>query len=132
RIISGLFFQELFVAELAKASYTQAVLEKRKTIQTKDIDRAIASKTNFEFLDGTLTDWPEPESSKGISQTASCTGVEVIAEENVENNEEDAVEESAILEEDEGIVDAEEDVEETTTDSEVAEDANSSNIDMFE
>ncbi|KAK6052934.1 hypothetical protein COOONC_09560 [Cooperia oncophora] len=64
---------ELFVAELAKASYTQAVLEKRKTIQTKDIDRAISSKAVFEFLEGTLSDWPETESSKGISQTQVST-----------------------------------------------------------
>uniref|UniRef100_A0A0R3PTG2 CBFD_NFYB_HMF domain-containing protein n=1 Tax=Angiostrongylus costaricensis TaxID=334426 RepID=A0A0R3PTG2_ANGCS len=38
---------ELFAAELAKASYTQAVLEKRKTIQTKDLSMVFY-----------LTTWP--------------------------------------------------------------------------
>ncbi|KAK6014502.1 hypothetical protein OSTOST_20114 [Ostertagia ostertagi] len=79
---------ELFVAELAKASYTQAVLEKRKTIQTKDIDRAISSKAIFEFLDGTLSDWPESEPSKGVSQSGNGTASEVITEEDSENIEE--------------------------------------------
>ncbi|RCN42061.1 hypothetical protein ANCCAN_11986 [Ancylostoma caninum] len=79
---------ELFLTELAKASYTQAVLEKRKTIQTKDIEKAIASKHMFEFLDDTLNDWPEAETSRTVSQTKNLTE-ETIAE------EEDLVEENA-------------------------------------
>uniref|UniRef100_A0A1I7XTC1 CBFD_NFYB_HMF domain-containing protein n=1 Tax=Heterorhabditis bacteriophora TaxID=37862 RepID=A0A1I7XTC1_HETBA len=51
---------ELFVEELAKTAYTQAVLDKRKTIQLKDIDRAIGSKWMFRFLEDALNDWPEP------------------------------------------------------------------------
>ncbi|VDL62755.1 unnamed protein product [Nippostrongylus brasiliensis] len=87
---------ELFVAELAKASYTQAVLEKRKTIQVKDIDRAISSKALFEFLEDTLCDWPEAESSKIVSQVGSATlendtEMELIPEENGEEVEEEEV-----------------------------------------
>lgn len=59
---------ELFVGELAKASYTEAVLEKRKTIQTKDIDKAIASKAMFDFLEDTLCDWPDAEMSRAPTQ----------------------------------------------------------------
>ncbi|WKX97672.1 hypothetical protein Q1695_013386 [Nippostrongylus brasiliensis] len=85
---------ELFVADLAKASYTQAVLEKRKTIQVKDIDRAISSKALFEFLEDSLCDWPEAESSKIVSQVGSATlendtEMELIPEENVEEVEEE-------------------------------------------
>ncbi|KAJ1347019.1 hypothetical protein KIN20_001956 [Parelaphostrongylus tenuis] len=68
---------ELFVAELAKASYTQAVLEKRKTIQAKDLNRAIASKAMFDFLEDALTGWPEKD---GVSQT-TINPEEVVTEE---------------------------------------------------
>ncbi|PIO73489.1 hypothetical protein TELCIR_04534 [Teladorsagia circumcincta] len=43
--------QELFVAELAKASYTQAVLEKRKTIQTKDIAAEVITEEDLENVE---------------------------------------------------------------------------------
>ncbi|KAL6734185.1 hypothetical protein Aduo_004754 [Ancylostoma duodenale] len=89
---------ELFLTELAKASYTQAVLEKRKTIQAKDIEKAIASKHMFEFLDDALNDWPEAETSQTVSQTKNLTE-ETIAE------EEDAVEEDA---EDDSVVELQE------------------------
>ncbi|EYC29042.1 hypothetical protein Y032_0007g3556 [Ancylostoma ceylanicum] len=89
---------ELFLTELAKASYTQAVLEKRKTIQTKDVEKAIASKHMFEFLDDALNDWPEAETSRTVSQTKNLTE-ETIAE------EEDIVEEDAA---DDSVVEAEE------------------------
>ncbi|KIH45036.1 hypothetical protein ANCDUO_24929 [Ancylostoma duodenale] len=92
------FSKELFLTELAKASYTQAVLEKRKTIQTKDIEKAIASKHMFEFLDDALNDWPEPETSRTVSQTKNLTE-ETTAE------EEDVVEEDA---EDDSVVELQE------------------------
>lgn len=73
------------MGELAKGSYTEAVLEKRKTIQTKDIgkffspckgirvislclDKAIASKAMFDFLEDTLCDWPDAEMSRAPTQ----------------------------------------------------------------
>uniref|UniRef100_A0A0K0D3L6 CBFD_NFYB_HMF domain-containing protein n=1 Tax=Angiostrongylus cantonensis TaxID=6313 RepID=A0A0K0D3L6_ANGCA len=74
---------ELFVAELAKASYTQAVLEKRKTIQTKDLNRAIASKSTFDFLEDALTGWPEKED---ISQATVNLQQSVIEENDVIQN----------------------------------------------
>ncbi|ETN81106.1 hypothetical protein NECAME_08727 [Necator americanus] len=74
---------ELFLTELAKASYTQAVLEKRKTIQTKDLDKAIASKHMFEFLDDTLNDWPEAETSETFLQAKNRIEKSTIEEEDV-------------------------------------------------
>ncbi|KAK6046644.1 hypothetical protein COOONC_15852 [Cooperia oncophora] len=109
-----------------------------KQYRRKDIDRAISSKAVFEFLEGTLSDWPETESSKGISQTQVSTEKDAIIEEDmenieedvVENTEDDAVDKDVALEED--LEDADGDVEETASDSGGAEDANTSNVDMFE
>nr|CDJ96319.1 Transcription factor CBF NF-Y archaeal histone domain containing protein [Haemonchus contortus] len=126
---------ELFVAELAKASYTQAVLEKRKTIQTKDIDRAIASKAIYEFLDGALTDWPEPASSKVVSQAESNVEVEAIAEEDPENAEEDDADvEEAMEANAEEVVQGneKEDEDQVASDSGGAEESNSNVVDMLE
>ncbi|GMS84126.1 hypothetical protein PENTCL1PPCAC_6301 [Pristionchus entomophagus] len=52
---------ETFVSLLAKAAFTQAVLDKRKTIQTKDINSVIKQSPVFQLLQGALEDWPEPE-----------------------------------------------------------------------
>ncbi|GMT14604.1 hypothetical protein PFISCL1PPCAC_5901 [Pristionchus fissidentatus] len=52
---------EAFVSLLAKAAFTQAVLDKRKTIHTKDINTVIKQSAVFQMLQGALEDWPEAE-----------------------------------------------------------------------
>uniref|UniRef100_A0A915BH37 Transcription factor CBF/NF-Y/archaeal histone domain-containing protein n=1 Tax=Parascaris univalens TaxID=6257 RepID=A0A915BH37_PARUN len=50
---------ERFIGLLAKASYGQAALMKRRTIQMRDVEECIRTCPLFEFLDGTLDGWPE-------------------------------------------------------------------------
>ncbi|CAJ0918573.1 unnamed protein product, partial [Mesorhabditis belari] len=50
---------EYFIEELATASYTQAILEKRKTVNKKDIDKVIEIDPTFEFLEDALDEWLE-------------------------------------------------------------------------
>ncbi|CAI4231707.1 unnamed protein product [Auanema sp. JU1783] len=61
---------ELFLVELAKACYTHASGDKRKTVQKKDLDRVIKTDWMFEFLEDALDGWPEPGRSKIFGENA--------------------------------------------------------------
>uniref|UniRef100_A0A915PXT3 Transcription factor CBF/NF-Y/archaeal histone domain-containing protein n=1 Tax=Setaria digitata TaxID=48799 RepID=A0A915PXT3_9BILA len=55
---------EHFIGLLAKVAYSQAVFDKRKTLQLKDLEFCIKNYEPFNFLDGTLDGWPEISSAK--------------------------------------------------------------------
>ncbi|CAJ0580228.1 unnamed protein product, partial [Mesorhabditis spiculigera] len=61
---------EFFIEELSRASYTEAVLDKRKTVQAKDIGKVIAANPVFEFLEDALDDWYEDMAEEDIVEAA--------------------------------------------------------------
>ncbi|GMR36353.1 hypothetical protein PMAYCL1PPCAC_06548 [Pristionchus mayeri] len=99
---------EAFVSLLAKAAHSQAVLDKRRTIQNKDINAVIKQSAIFQFLQGALEDWPEPEkvekskTAEGEEQGETVgEGEETMEEGETVEETEDTVEEA---EDAEGIV----------------------------
>ncbi|CAD6198406.1 unnamed protein product [Caenorhabditis auriculariae] len=57
---------ELFLIELGRAANTNAVMERRKTVQNKDINKCIVSRWTFAFLEDALDGWPKNEPKKRI------------------------------------------------------------------
>ncbi|KAL3993597.1 Histone-like transcription factor (CBF/NF-Y) and archaeal histone family protein [Acanthocheilonema viteae] len=55
---------ERFTGLLAKAAYGQAIFNKRKTLQLRDLEFCIKNYESFNFLDGTLDGWPEISGGK--------------------------------------------------------------------
>uniref|UniRef100_A0A0R3RZ59 CBFD_NFYB_HMF domain-containing protein n=1 Tax=Elaeophora elaphi TaxID=1147741 RepID=A0A0R3RZ59_9BILA len=58
------FATERFIGLLAKVAYRQAVFDKRKTLQLRDLEFCIKNCEPFNFLDGTLDGWPEISGGK--------------------------------------------------------------------
>ncbi|VDK86075.1 unnamed protein product [Litomosoides sigmodontis] len=59
------FATECFISLLAKVAYGQAVFDKRKTLQLRDLGKfCIENYEPFNFLDGTLDGWPEVKGGK--------------------------------------------------------------------
>ncbi|KAK6102807.1 Histone-like transcription factor (CBF/NF-Y) and archaeal histone family protein [Brugia pahangi] len=58
------FATERFIGLLAKVAYGQAVFDKRKTLQLKDLEFCVKNYEPFSFLDGTLDGWPEISGGK--------------------------------------------------------------------
>ena len=48
------FFQELFIETLSKDSYSHTASAKKKTIQKRDVEAAIANAESLIFLEGML------------------------------------------------------------------------------
>ncbi|KAF8362451.1 pole-4 [Pristionchus pacificus] len=104
---------ESFICLLAKAAFTQAVLDKRKTIQTKDINTVIKQSPVFQLLQGALDDWPEfekverPKSAaeKGEGEDTVREGEDTAeeTEETVEETEEATEETEEDIEDDTGL-----------------------------
>ncbi|CAG9530998.1 unnamed protein product [Cercopithifilaria johnstoni] len=65
---------ERFTGLLAKAAYGQAVFDKRKTLQLRDLEFCIKNYELFNFLDGALDGWPEVNGGKhGLGNGSSVT-----------------------------------------------------------
>ncbi|CAI5441305.1 unnamed protein product [Caenorhabditis angaria] len=80
---------ELFIIELGKASNTNAILEKRKTVQLKDIEKSIQKMWTFAFLEDALDGWPKHEPKKRKAATENNENETSILEETVNEEEED-------------------------------------------
>ncbi|CAP37832.1 Protein CBG20898 [Caenorhabditis briggsae] len=97
---------ELFIKELSNAANQNALTEKRKTIQPKDIDKAIKKMWEFAFLEDALDGWPkmQPKKRKPNSSQDETVAEETIVEE--EEHEEEHDEEH----DDDAVVEALDDV----------------------
>ncbi|EFO21432.1 hypothetical protein LOAG_07058 [Loa loa] len=72
---------ERFIGLLAKIAYGQAVFDKRKTLQLRDLEFCVKNYEPFNFLDGTLDGWPEINGEKrslgnesGMAMAAKMSG----------------------------------------------------------
>uniref|UniRef100_A0A1I7TCI1 CBFD_NFYB_HMF domain-containing protein n=1 Tax=Caenorhabditis tropicalis TaxID=1561998 RepID=A0A1I7TCI1_9PELO len=96
---------EMFIKELSNAANQNAGMEKRKTIQAKDIDKAIQKSWSFAFLEDALDGWPklEPKKRKGPGNESVMETVEESGdvEDTVIEESEDVIEESVYHEEEE-------------------------------
>uniref|UniRef100_A0A8R1DIY4 CBFD_NFYB_HMF domain-containing protein n=1 Tax=Caenorhabditis japonica TaxID=281687 RepID=A0A8R1DIY4_CAEJA len=108
---------ELFIKELSNASNQYACQEKRKTVQTKDIDKAIQKNWQFAFLEDALDGWPKSEPKK--RQKGGTSSQETIHEQDVEENEENEEENEEELPE--TVPEADEDEELVENDTDVVE-----------
>ncbi|EFP07570.1 hypothetical protein CRE_26065 [Caenorhabditis remanei] len=84
---------EMFIKELSNAANQNAAMEKRKTIQPKDIDKTIKKIWEFAFLEDTLDGWPKIQPKKrnpgGNSNQDDTVMEETLVEDTVEEHEED-------------------------------------------
>ncbi|CAB61070.1 Transcription factor CBF/NF-Y/archaeal histone domain-containing protein [Caenorhabditis elegans] len=80
---------ELFIKELSNAANQNAALEKRKTVQTKDIDKAIKKTWAFAFLEDALDGWPKLEPKKRKVNANSGQDETVVEEETIIEEEEE-------------------------------------------
>ncbi|MCP9257683.1 hypothetical protein DINM_000940 [Dirofilaria immitis] len=67
--------RERFVGLLAKSAYGQAVFDKRKTVQLRDLEFCIKNYEPFSFLNGTLDGWPETSGGKHNVDNESSTSM---------------------------------------------------------
>ncbi|KAI6234486.1 DNA polymerase epsilon subunit 4 [Aphelenchoides fujianensis] len=65
---------EEYLRAFVKASQQNAVEAGRKTLQLKDLNRAIHDDWAFSLLEDTLVDWPEADGKKAANETAESTG----------------------------------------------------------
>ncbi|CAO4366326.1 unnamed protein product [Caenorhabditis nigoni] len=99
---------ELFIKELSNAANQNAFAEKRKTIQPKDIDKAIKNMWEFAFLEDALDGWPkmQPKKRKPNSSQDETVAEETIVEEEEheeEHDDDDVVEASDDVAEEEEL-----------------------------
>ncbi|CAB3403934.1 unnamed protein product [Caenorhabditis bovis] len=103
---------ELFIVELGRAANTNAAMEKRKTVQLKDINNCIKKQWTFAFLEDALDDWPKPETKKRKAQGETTVLEETLNGDGEEEDAEDVVEDSQ-----ENVVDDSQEPDETVPDS---------------
>ncbi|KAE9553675.1 hypothetical protein FO519_003123 [Halicephalobus sp. NKZ332] len=101
------FSVERFIECLAKEASLVSREDGRKTVQIKDIDRAIRRNPLFEFLEDALSDWPESDAPGGLPQDQgqgdeAANDHEDVVVEDVNEHEDVIIEEdeNGILEED--------------------------------
>lgn len=105
---------ELFIKEFSNAANQNAAMEKRKTIQPKDLDKAIKKMWEFAFLEDALDGWPKMQPKKRKPGANQDTGTEdtileetddVAEAEDVNEDEEEELPETVPEEDEESMKD---------------------------
>ncbi|CAL2033747.1 unnamed protein product [Caenorhabditis brenneri] len=108
---------EMFIKELSDAANQMAAMERRKTVQPKDIDKVIKKNWSFAFLEDALDGWPKMEPKKRKAATQGEEGDQTVMEETIVEEEEEHEEEI----EEEVDENEEEELPETVPEEEIAE-----------